>query len=145
MSMDCCALGAVAPRAPTCPESGETGEAVKWLTIAALSRGAVPPRQGTWLCPNPECDVVYFGDRGLKLSTAQVRWEPELVCHCFRHLYSEVEEEVLATGESSILESIRAQVLEKSCACEVRNPTGKCCLKNVRRVVDEAKKRKGSS
>ncbi|HEY6324505.1 MAG TPA: hypothetical protein VJA16_23410 [Thermoanaerobaculia bacterium] len=36
-----------------------------------------------------------------------------------------------------MLAAIRERVQAGDCACEVRNPTGRCCLGEVQRVVRE--------
>jgi hypothetical protein len=58
-----------------------------------------------------------------------------LVCYCFGHLESEVSGEVARTGSSTVVDAIRQRIRSDGCACEVRNPTGRCCLPDVMRLV----------
>ena len=61
-----------------------------------------------------------------------------LVCYCFLHSHDEIVSEVLSTGKSTALTSIRTNMETNGCACEVQNPTGKCCLRDVQRIVEQA-------
>ena len=110
-----------------------------------MTTGSVPPRQTFWLCRDPECEVVYFGDQGATLRVKDLRVEPgfktkgndALLCYCFHVRRKYVEAELQQSGESSAVERITDEVKADNCACEVRNPTGKCCLGDVRAVVKE--------
>lgn len=145
MSGACCSTEPFDPK--RCPHSGGAGRAVEWSTLAAHSTLALPQRQQVALCLDPDCDVVYFGDRDLELRLDEVHTVPGfktgqdgLVCYCFLHRDSEIEREVRTTGRSAIAESIRNQIVNKSCACEVRNPSGRCCLGEVEAVIERARK-----
>jgi len=139
----CCVAAPLAASLPRCPVSQTSGQPVGWTTVAALSLGAIPPRQEVWLCMDPACDAVYFGDRGLQLLSAQLRAVPAfkigsegVACHCFQHSQRTIEQEVRALGSSPTVDAIRARVRNRDCACEVRNPTGKCCLRDIQQLVD---------
>ena len=147
MNETCCGDQPGAPRRMRCPISGSVGQPVQWTTMAALVVGEVPPRQQIALCRDSDCDLVYFGDHGLELRSADMRTVPGfkrgsdgLVCYCFLHTRDGIQGEVLETGRRSTFESISRQVKAKNCACEVRNPTGKCCLREIRQISDEAMK-----
>ena len=38
-------------------------------------------------------------------------------------------------GTTEVLHTIEAEVRAGNCACEVRNPSGKCCLVEVQRAI----------
>ena len=127
-----------------CPVSGTRGTSVKLLTVAAQIKGPLPPQQEFWLCEEPDCEVVYFGSHGATFTVADLHVEPGfknpsdgLLCYCFEHRRSDFEREILETGTTEIPNAIRALTRDGSCACEVRNPSGRCCLGDVRRFVDE--------
>ncbi len=115
------------------------------MTVAALADGPVPPRQAFWLCRDPECEVAYFGEDGTTLVVSDLLVEPGfktksdqgLLCYCFLVRRSDVEAELRESGECHIIEHITAEVKAGNCACEVRNPSGKCCLGEVQRAVNE--------
>ncbi|MGH9333838.1 MAG: putative iron-sulfur cluster-binding metallochaperone, partial [Vicinamibacteria bacterium] len=96
------------------------------LTARALERFAPVEYR---FCASPECEVVYFTD-AIFFGCADVRvpvlqkQQPgdRTVCYCF-----DIDErEMDAAAESRI----RAHVSAKRCACETRNPEGRCCLPN---------------
>lgn len=128
--------------ASRCPADHSRGKPVDWLTVAALSRGPVPPRQRFWLCGSPGCEVVYFGERGARLGTPEINVRPGfkdgndgLVCYCFLHRRGDIARELEQTGSTTVLESIKREVQAGNCACEVRNPSGKCCLGEVQATL----------
>ena len=92
----------------------------------------------------PECDVVYFSNEansyfhkddltvrvGLKETES-----PIPLCYCFGHTAESVEEEIVARGRSTVPETITEEVQAGNCSCEVKNPSGRCCLGDVNRAI----------
>jgi hypothetical protein len=58
-----------------------------------------------------------------------------LVCHCFGISAGAIRREIDRTGRSSVASRIRREVKAGNCACIERNPSGRCCLGDVHRVV----------
>jgi len=141
---DACCAAAASPAGARCPVSGAAGKRVDWLTVAALLRGVVPPRQELWLCPDPRCQVVYFGAAGTLVEAGDLTVAPgfkedgsDLVCYCFQHRRAAIARQLAETGTTTVVAAIRERVQAGDCACEVRNPAGHCCLGEVQRVVRE--------
>jgi hypothetical protein len=118
------------------------GEAVDWTTVATLAKGPVPPRQEFRLCRDAECEVVYFGSAGTRLTVDDLSVHPGfknggdgLICYCFLHYEKDVRQDLTATGNTELFESIKGEVQAGNCACEVRNPSGKCCLGEVQAAI----------
>jgi len=150
MSDSCCSASQRPPVSRSCPASDFRGKPVEWLTVAALAARRVPPRQDFWLCEDSDCDVVYFGEDGTLLGTSDMRVIPsfkgspsqnDLVCYCFLYSRQDIEDELKASGDTTIFERISAEVKAGNCACEVRNPSGKCCLGDVKRAIQETRER----
>ena len=150
MSDSCCSTSQRPPASRSCPASDFRGKPVEWLTVAALAARRVPPRQDFWLCEDSDCDVVYFGEDGTLLGTSDMRVIPsfkgspsqnDLVCYCFLYSRQDIEDELKASGDTTIFERISAEVKAGNCACEVRNPSGKCCLGDVKRAIQETRER----
>lgn len=128
-----------------CPRCGGRGQSVDRFTVAALTIGVVPANQRYWLCRRPACDVVYFGEDATVITAVQMTVAPgfkskareALVCYCFQHRRGDIEAELLAEGRTSIPDRIAAEVEAGNCACEVRNPSGKCCLGEVAAAIRE--------
>jgi hypothetical protein len=62
------------------------------------------------------------------------------VCYCFGFTRQDIWDEIRQTGRSTIAERISAEVKAGNCACEVKNPSGKCCLGNVTRTAKDGLK-----
>ena len=145
MSESCCSTPAVRNEARDCPRCGRRGQSVDRLTVAALTSGIVPPSQRYWLCRELECEAVYFGEDGTVITASDLNVAPglkskapeALVCYCFQHRRGDIEAELVADGETTIPDRITAEVKAGNCACEVRNPSGKCCLGGVRKATQE--------
>ena len=125
--------------ATRCPRSGTECRAVGWRTVAALVNGPLPPPQTFRICLDPDCEVVYFGSAGTVIGRGDLRFEVGFktgsagqICYCFGHSRADVEAEMALTGKSEIVSQVEARGRAKGCACEVRNPTGKCCLRDLR-------------
>lgn len=49
-----------------------------------------------------------------------------------------IRDELAATGKTTVIERIAAEMKAGFCACEIRNPQGSCCLGNVKAAVKVA-------
>jgi len=150
MNEACCSTSHSPPDTRCCPVSEFRSKPVEWSTVAAVTAGPVPPRQYFWLCEDSDCDVVYFGEDGTLLGTSDVRVIPsfkgspslnDLVCYCFLYSRQDIEDELKASGDTTIFDRITAEVKAGNCACEVRNPSGKCCLGAVKRAIQETREK----
>lgn len=150
MSESCCSISYRPPATRSCPISDSRSKPVAWSTVAALAAGSVPRRQYFWLCEDSDCDVVYFGEEGTLLGTSDVRVIPsfkgspsqnDLVCYCFLYRRQDIEDELKASGDTTIFDRITAEVKAENCACEVRNPSGQCCLGDVRKAIKESREK----
>jgi len=145
MSESCCSTSVAGSAPGDCPRCGTRGQRVDRLAVASLMSGVVPPTQSYWLCRERECDTVYFGEDATVLTASDMNVSPgfkskspaALVCYCFQHRRGDIEAELLAEGRTSIPGRIAAEVKAGNCACEVRNPSGKCCLGEVQQATQE--------
>lgn len=89
-----------------------------------------------YFCRNSSCETVYFSPSQSSFSPDDLRWpvgqkstEPDRqICYCFDVTYDQVVKELARDGVSKTKEFVMAQTKLKNCACEIRNPSGKCCL-----------------
>ena len=116
----------------SCPRCGGAGVEVPWRTVAALTRGPLPARQSFRLCREGGCELLFFGELGAAATVSTLPKAPWFkggggVCYCFGYDVAH-----LGNGaEAVIAERVRAG----DCACDLRNPTGKCCLPDVKRLA----------
>lgn len=98
-------------------------------------------------CETPARPVVYFGPPGTQLLRiadlktrvgAKETEDPVPVCYCFSFTERQIIEDVLAHGRCTIRDYIQDKVRRGECACEVKNPSGRCCLGNVARAIKKA-------
>ena len=137
---DCLAQG---PTKHRCPVNGIEYSEVSNKTVAHHV-------QRPWLldmhvkryffCDDPNCDVIYFGDDESVIRKAQVRTKvgaketsgDAMLCYCFG----------VSKADALSDPSIRAYVIRQTklgtCACDVRNPSGQCCLKSYPRNTESA-------
>lgn len=132
-----------------CPSCGTSGRSVGRVTLESLLRPEhlADIGDGSYhVCPAPECATVYFGadgDANFDKSDLSVRFglketaPPRPVCYCFGHSIEGIYAEIRRTGQSTVLDSIKAAMKGPGCRCEYTNPMGGCCLKTVRVVVEQ--------
>jgi hypothetical protein len=97
-------------------------------------------------CASPSCDVLYFDATGWCASKHDARGrvglketiDPVPLCYCFGFTRADVRAEVATTGACTIPARITSEVKAGRCACDVKNPSGTCCLGEVRKAVTEA-------
>jgi NAD(P)H-nitrite reductase large subunit len=103
------------------------------------------PAMQYYFCTEPGCDVVYFPSNPeasafsradlLVRVGAKETGDDATICYCFGITHGHIREEVEATGQCPAAEKIKAEIQAGRCACEVKNPSGKCCLGNIIQVI----------
>ncbi len=147
---DCCSVNgkpAAAPAVMACPVNGARSMKVELLTVRSLVRHlplGMPSTQ-YYFCAAPDCDMVYFPSNpqapSFRRADLLVRVgvkegeDPIPVCYCFGFTRKDIRDEVAETGRSTVADRVKAEVRAGNCACEVKNPSGKCCLGEISRTV----------
>ncbi|MDH5444346.1 MAG: hypothetical protein OEY52_02245 [Gammaproteobacteria bacterium] len=124
-----------APKA-VCPANGKTYKRVSRETI--LHHLNKPwqvdlPEQEYYFCDSKDCDVVYYGEdqrmfTQLDLRTTVGQKSENLlrpVCYCFD--VTQIDLETRDTAKDFIIQ----QTMNGTCHCQIRNPSGRCCLKDI--------------
>ena len=133
----------------SCPVCGKKGKSVSTLTVKSLVRGhtRVSPNGPYSFCRTPDCDVVYFSSAALfRKVDVKVRVgikedeDPVPLCYCFDYTRADVQREMEELGTPHIPGKIKAEVQAGFCACEVKNPSGNCCLGDITRAVQQFRK-----
>ncbi len=157
---DCCSVNAnteAAPAVMACPVNGARSKQVDILTVKSLVRKlpmGMPDTQ-YYFCDTSDCEVVYFAldaeaprfrreDLMVRVGAKETA-DPIPVCYCFGFTRKDIENEIAETGRSTIADRISAEVKTGNCACEVKNPSGKCCLGDVTRTAKDRLGQKGES
>ncbi len=149
---DCCSVNAksgTAPAVMACPANGRRSKRVGMLTVKSLIR-KLPlgmPNTQYYFCDASDCDVVYFAldpeaprfrreDLVVRVGAKETA-DPIPICYCFGFTRQDIWDEIRSTGESTVAERIKAEVEAGHCACEVKNPSGKCCLGDATRAAKD--------
>ncbi len=157
---DCCSVSAMTGSAPAvmaCPVNGVRSKQVDLLTVKSLVR-QLPlgmPKTQYYFCEEPGCDAVYFpldtqaplfrrSDLIVRVGAKEPE-DPIPVCYCFGFTRKDIQDEIAKTGRSTVADRISAEVKAGNCACEVKNPSGKCCLGDVTRTAKDRLGQKGES
>lgn len=144
---DCCDTSNPAPRRAPCPITGTTGTRVQLQTVKAMLNAESLrrlPQTTYYFCPEPDCGVVYFSERGDCYSIEDLRttvWQKEpagsrLLCYCFGENEQAIATEIAATGTSNALDRVKEHVRLGRCACDIRNPRGICCLADLKAAIE---------
>lgn len=123
-----------------CPECGQNCFPVSRQTM--LHQIQFPENQNIvendyTFCTNRDCSVGYFSPFHVILKTGLRAFQSNrstMLCHCF-----DIDESAYRTalddGRAELIKAfVVQQTKEKLCACESRNPSGRCCLVNFRKM-----------
>jgi hypothetical protein len=131
---------------PQCVECGTEGRPVDRQTILHHVKHEQLDRvkgEAYRFCPDSNCGVVYYGDSGTRftvddlreLVSAKTTGDRRPICYCFGFTEGDARKEIVRTGTSTIPATVSSLIKAGMCACEIRNPSGACCLGEVMRTV----------
>ncbi len=149
--MDCCSSGVSRSEETlqnACGGCGEIGRTVACRTVVhhvkSEKLSSVVDEEYKF-CSSPNCAVVYYTASGQTFMVDDVR-EPVTsktegdarpLCYCFGFSEGFARQEIARTGESSVSKQVSRFIKEKLCACEIRNPSGMCCLGEVNKTIKQ--------
>ena len=142
MSCSCCHTG-TKKGGLACSACGQRSLQVSRQTM--LHQVQFPENQrlsegGYAFCANRDCSTGYFSPSAM-IPKSQLRaFQPSqtaMLCHCF-DISEAVYRTALGDGRAeSIKQFVVQQTKQKLCACESRNPSGRCCLANFKKMEQE--------
>jgi hypothetical protein len=130
-----------------CPSCSQKGTSVDTQTVKAMlavSLETLGESNVYHFCRTTDCPAVYFDVQDHFFTEAHLRERvhqkhPEaadvFVCYCYRHTPGSIRAELVQRGETDVVARITAGTKSGTCACDIRNPQGRCCLGNVSKVV----------
>ncbi len=151
MIMDCgCNDNGCVVATDVCPSCNNKGKSVRPTTIKHLIKSdvikALPTLEEFFFCETPSCDVIYFHPlrnlifykKDVKVRVGIKETEPPIpLCYCFGWTKEKIAQEIEQFGKTKAIEEITTKVKAGECKCEITNPSGRCCLGTVRKVVKE--------
>lgn len=100
-----------------------------------------------YYCQTSSCEVIYFRlneiikQEQLKKEVGLKEWaNPKTVCYCFNWTKEKIENEIKELCKTKAIEDITEKMNTMGCDCEHKNPSGKCCLKDVKKAIKELHK-----
>jgi hypothetical protein len=147
--MDCCSNGVIVASESTlsaCQICGNAGRMVAKQTVVHQVKSERLPTVGDAdykFCSSADCDVIYYSAHGNVFTTADVREmvtsktkdDDRPLCYCFGFTEGNIRREIALMGESNVPAQVSQFIKEKLCACEIRNPSGVCCLGEINKTV----------
>ena len=137
---DCCNNEVVKPaKTAICPVNGQAYKSIARKTL--LHQVSKPWQrnlnQDYYYCSDPDCDVIYFSNQGDVLVSDDMRQSHSRestgaeasVCYCFDVTSADIRSEA---SKNRIRNYIIEQTKKQLCECSVRNPSGSCCLKDIK-------------
>lgn len=94
-----------------------------------------------YFCSSRDCSTAYFSSTGFSIPKAhlvtQQALQDDTLCYCFDISSAAY----LAALQSHSADSIKNFVIQRTklaeCACEIRNPSGLCCLAKFKQLEKE--------
>ena len=128
----CCTQASFSKR-HKCPANGKEYSLVSSSTIKKHIKDPWlwnEELQGYYFCSDPNCEVVYFGQDDSIMNKESMRTkvgikeknENAILCYCYGVTKAE------AKNNPNIRSFVVQETQKQQCACESRNPSGKCCL-----------------
>ena len=102
--------------------------------------------EGFRFCDNKICQVVYF-KKDITIKQSQIKYsigikegsKPATICFCFNWTKEKIKKQIDECQNSTALIEIKKNMNNGLCNCEVNNPRGKCCMKDIKKTIDEIK------
>ena len=94
-------------------------------------------------CQTSDCEVIYFKlneiikQEHLIKEVGLKEWaNPKTVCYCFNWTKEKISDEVNKLGKTNAIGDISEKMNSIGCDCEHKNPSGKCCLKDDKKIIN---------
>lgn len=136
-----------------CPLCKNKAQEVSKVTIKSLVNNKYQKElssvEGFYYCKTNVCKVVYFKENEVIKQDKLIKevglknWaNPSTICYCFNWTKERIHAEIIKKGTTNAIEDISKKMNTEKCACEINNPSGKCCLKDVNQVIKDMNSRK---
>ena len=93
-----------------------------------------------YYCPSEGCSIGYFSSE-FEIPKQELREFQNIqqgwLCFCFDISVAVYRSALREKNSEVIKKFVMQKTREGECACETRNPTGKCCLANFKRIEKE--------
>jgi hypothetical protein len=137
---DCCCPDKAANTKQICPECGIACKSVSMPTLYHQIR--FPENQSLlpdnyYFCQSKTCSVGYFSNTGHSIPKTWLRSyqaiQDDAICYCFNISNDQYLSALKAQRAEQIKDFVIQRTQAGECACEIRNPSGQCCLAKFKR------------
>ena len=138
--MSSCCSGGSSSSAQTCPQCGISGKSISMKTVFHQVKfpEVLSIETGSFFhCAEKSCSIAYFSQEGVVIFKRELRAFDELsnkLCYCF----DVNAEQYIQALKDNIATEIKNFVIQKTksgdCGCEIRNPSGQCCLASFKQL-----------
>ncbi|MFA6053003.1 MAG: hypothetical protein WC762_10480 [Methylobacter sp.] len=142
--MSNCCSGSSPAATLACPQCGTTCKSVEMRTLYHQIR--FPENQGIapdtyYFCPSKDCSIGYFSIAGNRAPKMHLRTYQDIqkdkLCYCFDIDAEPYLSALRANNAAPIMDFVMQRTKSGECACELRNPSGQCCLATFKRLGAE--------
>nr|WP_321329170.1 hypothetical protein [uncultured Ilyobacter sp.] len=130
MGCKCCSTSNISKDTKVCPLCHSKSEKVGEKTVLSLLKEEnydLVGNQEFYYCNNQDCDLIYFSENTIFYKKDLKITVDDKACFCFDISKEEVEKE----GKDKVLDKIKANMKSTGCSCDVKNPSGKCCMNQI--------------
>jgi len=131
-----------------CPICKNKADKVSAITVKSLVKEDYQKQLSSiedfYFCKTSNCEVIYFKGNDLikqqdfKIEVGLKDWSKNnTICYCFDWTKDKVLEQLKQEGKTNVVEDISSKMNDIGCSCDTKNPSGKCCLKEVKELVKE--------
>ena len=133
-----------------CPLCNKASKKISSITIKSMIKQEykknITKFGSFYFCNNPYCSIVYFKNKKVIKENEVIKkvaikeWvNPKIICYCFNLTKEKLIENILLHGKNYIFKSIKNKINKSKCNCEKENPSGKCCLNDIQKIINELK------
>ncbi|MEQ1560432.1 MAG: hypothetical protein ABL933_16040 [Methyloglobulus sp.] len=132
---DCCSGSHSKPTKQPCPQCGSACKHVEMRTL--YHQVQFPENQGVpldtyYFCSTKECPTGYFSITGNSVPKQHLKMRQEIqkdtLCYCFDIDAADYLTALRINNAEAIKNFVMQRTKSGQCACELRNPSGQCCL-----------------
>jgi hypothetical protein len=132
---DCCASNPPKATTQACPECGTACKNVEMPTL--YHQVKFPENQGIisdsyYFCPSKDCATAYFSIAGNIIPKQHLTTHQDIqndkLCYCFDIDAADYLAALSTNNAETIKHFVMLRTKSGECACEIRNPSGQCCL-----------------
>ncbi len=141
---DCCGPNTSPQTRQICPECGSTCKRVGMPTLyhqVRFPENQVIITDSYYFCPAKTCSIAYFSSAGNTIPKQYLRSyqaiQNDALCYCFGIDAAQYLSALNTLHAESIKDFVVQRTKAGECACEIRNPSGLCCLANFKRLENE--------